>query len=190
VLTLVRRLVDKTQTFWQKRTGIGFLLGWCSSWGNCWVSLLVRSSTPLSDHLKEFGTLKAMGASDWVIYGVIIEQALWMAILGYLPAWFFALAWELGRYATQGIIILITPATAIGFWNYGFDVGSASLRFKRLPVSTQRSYSRLEKCREADDSLALPASIKLQVIRFVIHWRLNRSCRADQIHLLHSRLSF
>jgi len=38
-----------------------------------------------------------MGASDRVIYSVIVEQALWMAILGYLPGMVLAFMWELGR---------------------------------------------------------------------------------------------
>jgi len=71
----------------------------------------------VTDHLKEFGTLKAMGASDWVIYGIILEQALWMAVLGYIPgmALCFGVAYWAG--ATQGILILITPLSALGvFW--------------------------------------------------------------------------
>jgi len=54
-----------------------------------------------------------MGASDWVIYGVIIEQALWMLVTIFQHG---SLLWcrELGRVCNSGIIILITPATAIG----------------------------------------------------------------------------
>ena len=67
----------------------------------------------VSDRLKEFGTLKAMGASDFTIYSVILEQALWMAILGYLPS--MALCWGVSAWtlASQGILILITPTIAI-----------------------------------------------------------------------------
>jgi putative ABC transport system permease protein len=67
----------------------------------------------VSDHLKEFGTLKAMGASDWYIYRVIIEQGLWMGILGYLPSMALCLGVAAWTAATQGITILITPASAI-----------------------------------------------------------------------------
>jgi putative ABC transport system permease protein len=35
------------------------------------------------DHLREFGTLKAMGASNGYIYRVIIKQALISAAIGY-----------------------------------------------------------------------------------------------------------
>jgi putative ABC transport system permease protein len=55
-----------------------------------------------------------MGASDWVIYSVIIEQALWMAGLGYLPSLILCLGVGTWTSATQGILILITPTTALG----------------------------------------------------------------------------
>jgi putative ABC transport system permease protein len=54
-----------------------------------------------------------MGASDWVMYGTIVEQALWMAILGYIPGLALGLGVSAWTYASQGISILITPTTAI-----------------------------------------------------------------------------
>ena len=67
----------------------------------------------VTDHLKEFGTLKAMGASDVFIYSVIIEQGLWMAILGYVPGMALCLGVSVWTAASQGIVILITPASAV-----------------------------------------------------------------------------
>jgi putative ABC transport system permease protein len=75
------------------------------------VSQILYSS--VSDHLKEFGTLKAMGASDWLIYRVITEQALWMAFLGYIPSMLICLSLGTWTVAAKGIMILITPGTAI-----------------------------------------------------------------------------
>jgi putative ABC transport system permease protein len=104
------------RTFWQKRTGVGFVLSLGAAIGVL-VGMVVVGQilySSVSDHLKEFGTLKAMGASDWVIYGLILEQALWMAVLGYIPgmALCFGVAYWAG--ATQGILILITPLSALG----------------------------------------------------------------------------
>jgi len=108
-------IVQKTQNYWQKRTGIGFLLGLGAAVGVI-VGVIVVGQilySSVTDHLQEFGTLKAMGASDLVIYGVIIEQALWMAILGYLPGMVLCSGVAAWTFTTQGIIILITPLTAI-----------------------------------------------------------------------------
>jgi len=69
------------ETNWNCLLGLGAAVGVIVGVIHCWSD----PHSSVSDHLKEFGTLKAMGASDWVIYGVIIEQALWMAIL--LSSW-------------------------------------------------------------------------------------------------------
>jgi putative ABC transport system permease protein len=106
---------QKTQTYWQERTGIGYLLGLGATVGIIVGVIIVGQIlySSVSDHIREFGTLKAMGASDWVIYGVIIEQALWMAVLGYVPGTVLCLGVAAWTLASQGILILITPTTAI-----------------------------------------------------------------------------
>jgi len=110
-----REMRKKTQTYWQERTGIGYLLGLGATVGVIVGAIIVGQIlySSVSDHIKEFGTLKAMGASDWIIYGVIIEQALWMAVLGYVPGTILCLGVAAWTLASQGIVILITPATAI-----------------------------------------------------------------------------
>ncbi|PSB29705.1 FtsX-like permease family protein [Chlorogloea sp. CCALA 695] len=108
-------LMQRTQAFWQQRTGIGFILALGAVVGVIVGGIIVGQIlyASVSDRLKEFGTLKAMGASDFTIYSVILEQALWMAILGYLPS--MALCWGVSAWtlASQGILILITPTIAI-----------------------------------------------------------------------------
>ncbi|MBE9146172.1 ABC transporter permease [Planktothrix mougeotii LEGE 06226] len=104
------------RTFWQKRTGVGFVLSLGAAVGIL-VGMVVVGQilySSVTDHLKEFGTLKAMGASDWVIYGIILEQALWMAVLGYIPGMALCLGVASWAGATQGILILITPLSALG----------------------------------------------------------------------------
>lgn len=110
-----QEITDITRTYWRERTGIGFILGLGATVGVI-VGMVVVSQilySSVADHIREFGTLKAMGASDWVIYRVITEQALWMAVLGYIPS--MALCFALGAWtvAAKGIVILITPVTAI-----------------------------------------------------------------------------
>ncbi|HEY9600177.1 MAG TPA: FtsX-like permease family protein [Allocoleopsis sp.] len=104
-----------TQSYWQERSGIGFILGLGAVVGVI-VGVVVVGQilyASVTDHLKEFGTLKAMGASDVFIYSVIIEQGLWMAILGYVPGMALCLGVSVWTAASQGIVILITPASAV-----------------------------------------------------------------------------
>ncbi|NET60986.1 MAG: ABC transporter permease [Symploca sp. SIO2E6] len=106
---------QKNQLFWQQRTGIGFILGLGAAVGVMVGTIIVGQIlyTSVSEHLKEFGTLKAIGASNGVIYSVIIEQALWMSILGYIPSMAICYGVASWAFATQGILILITPVSAI-----------------------------------------------------------------------------
>jgi len=84
------------KTFWQGELELDSFWAWVQQWALLGIIVGQILYTSVSENLKEFGTLKAMGASDRVIYSVIVEQALWMAILGYLPGMFF-FGVELGR---------------------------------------------------------------------------------------------
>lgn len=108
---------QSNQTFWEQRSNIGVILGLGAAIGIV-VGIVVVGQilyASVSEHIKQFGTLKAMGASPWVIYGVIGEQALWMAVLGYIPGLVLSIVvaeWVIAR----GIIILILPTTAAGIF--------------------------------------------------------------------------
>ncbi|MBE9100050.1 FtsX-like permease family protein [Vacuolonema iberomarrocanum] len=126
----------QTRDFWVQRTGIGFILGLGATVGVV-VGMVVVGQilySSVSDHVKEFGTLKAMGASDWMIYRIIIEQAMWMAVLGYVPS--VALCWAVGLWtvSAQGIAILITPVSAAGVLGITvlMCIGSAIIAIQRV----------------------------------------------------------
>ncbi len=131
-----QEMIERTRSYWQERTGVGFILGLGAVVGFV-VGVVVVSQilySSVSDHLKEFGTLKAMGASDWVIYRIITEQALWMAVLGYTPSIVLCLALGAWTLASRGIMILITPATAIGVFGITvvMCVGSALFAIQKV----------------------------------------------------------
>lgn len=110
-----KELSEKTRFFWLARTKIGLVLGMGAVVG-VMVGIVVVAQilySSVSDHIKEFGTLKAMGASDRELYAVIVEQAIWMAVLGYIPGILVCLGLSTW-VASKGIIILITPWSALG----------------------------------------------------------------------------
>lgn len=107
------QMIEQTSKYWTIRTGVGLILGLGASVGVI-VGMVVVSQilySSVSEHIKEFGTLKAIGASDKLLYGVIVEQSLWMAVLGYIPGMLLCLGLST-VVASQGIIILITPGAA------------------------------------------------------------------------------
>jgi putative ABC transport system permease protein len=78
-------LSSKTQNYWMFTTGAGMTLIIAALMGLI-VGVVVVTQTIYAttiDHIREFGTLKAMGASNTYIYRVIIKQAIYSAVIGY-----------------------------------------------------------------------------------------------------------
>jgi len=75
----------KTRLYWTWETGIGLGFGLTVLMAII-VGVVIVSQTIYSatiEHLREFGTLKAIGATNWDVYGIIMKQALINAALGY-----------------------------------------------------------------------------------------------------------
>jgi putative ABC transport system permease protein len=75
-----------TQRYWIFTTGAGVATLIAAVLGLV-VGIVVVAQTIYAttiDHIREFGTLKAIGASNLHIYRVIIEQAIISAVIGYI----------------------------------------------------------------------------------------------------------
>ncbi|NET51459.1 MAG: FtsX-like permease family protein, partial [Merismopedia sp. SIO2A8] len=125
-----------TRDYWRLRTGVGFILGLGATVGMIVGMVIVGQIlySSVSDHIREYGTLKAMGASDRMIYSIIVEQALWMAVLGYIPSMALCLGLGAWTVSTQGIMILITPIMATGVFGITvlMCVGSALFAIQKV----------------------------------------------------------
>jgi putative ABC transport system permease protein len=75
----------KTRRYWTVNTGMGAALLAVALLGLVIGTVIVGNTiyTATTEHLKEFGTFKAMGASNWNLYKIIIEQALVNSVVGY-----------------------------------------------------------------------------------------------------------
>ena len=105
----------RTRFYWMFTTGAGLAVLTAALMGLV-VGIAVVAQTIYAatmDHIREYGTLKAMGATNGYLYRVIIEQAAWSAVLGYglamLIAHFVVQASEKG-----GAVILMPPSVAVG----------------------------------------------------------------------------
>ncbi len=125
-----------TRDYWEARTSVGFILGLGATVGFIVGMVIVGQIlyASVTDHIREFGTLKAMGASNWVIYSVILEQALWMAVLGYIPSMALCLALSGWTLKAKGVLILIEPTMAAGVFvlTVVMCVGSALFAVQRV----------------------------------------------------------
>lgn len=82
----------RSRDYWIENTGIGFN-AFLTVFLGCLVGVVVVAQTLYTstmEHLREFGTVKAIGGSNWDIYRILGKQAVLSAIfgfvLGYVPA--------------------------------------------------------------------------------------------------------
>lgn len=81
-----------SRAYWVETTGLGARMGITVFLGIL-VGILTVSLTLYSsvlDHVKEFATVKAIGGSAWDIYRIIGEQAVIIAVVGFLIGCAFA----------------------------------------------------------------------------------------------------
>ncbi len=103
-------LSAKTRRYWTVATGMGmgFLL---TAFVGFVIGMVVVSQTIYSstvEHIREFGTLKAIGATHWTITKIILEQAALNGALGFGIGWIFVLIIKRG-YDALGIAMVLTP---------------------------------------------------------------------------------
>lgn len=100
---------QRTQDYWLFTTGAGVTVLIAAVMGLI-VGLVVVAQTIYAttmDHLREFGTLKAMGASNRYIYRIIIQQAILSALIGYGLA--LAISVPVVTLSKQGSALILLP---------------------------------------------------------------------------------
>jgi putative ABC transport system permease protein len=109
-------MIDREQGFWDHVApigtvfSIGVVMGFIVGLAICYQVLFAD----ISERLAEFATLKAMGYSDRRLFGIILAQSVYLAILGYAAG----LAVSLGLFAVvhqaTGLPMDLRPADAAG----------------------------------------------------------------------------
>jgi putative ABC transport system permease protein len=105
----------RTQFYWMFTTGAGLAVLTAALMGLV-VGVAVVAQTIYAatvDHIREYGTLKAMGASNSYLYRVLIEQAVWSAVLGYTLAIVVA-HFIVGASEKGGALILLPFEMKVG----------------------------------------------------------------------------
>ena len=80
--------VQFEKDYWTKNTAIGFIFNFGVTLGFGIGVIIVYQvlSTDVNDHIREYATLKAMGYRHRYFIGVILEEAVILAIIGFLPS--------------------------------------------------------------------------------------------------------
>ena len=70
-------------------------------------------STDVADHLREYATFKAMGFSDRFFLGIVFEEALVLAVFGFVPGLIVSLGLYAGLSGVTGLPVAMTVSRAI-----------------------------------------------------------------------------
>jgi putative ABC transport system permease protein len=126
---------QRSRRYWVESTGLGLNMVLTIFLG-CLVGVVVVAQTLYTatmEHLKEFGTVKAIGGSNWDIYRILGEQALIAALVGYAIGGAMSLAMR-PAMAKLYLNVLISPqfAAAVFVGTLLMCLGAAMLSFKRV----------------------------------------------------------
>jgi len=111
---LTEEFARKTETYWLFDTGAGISVLIAAALGFV-VGLVVVAQTVYAstmDHVREYGTLKAMGASNAYIIRVIVKQAVASGALGYFLA--MAAVLPVVRASQDSSALIVAPPEVLG----------------------------------------------------------------------------
>ncbi|MEG3438922.1 ABC transporter permease DevC [Pannus brasiliensis CCIBt3594] len=110
VLTLAE-FAGREKKYWENGTAIGFIFGLGTAVGFIVGIVIVYQIlySDVSDHLPEYATLKAMGYGNSYLIGVLMQEALLLAILGFIPG--FIVSVGVYNLAAAGTLLPIAMTT-------------------------------------------------------------------------------
>ncbi|GJD19950.1 DevC protein [Rivularia sp. IAM M-261] len=95
--------IEFEKEYWRTSTPIGFMFALGTGMGFVVGTVIVYQIlfTDVNEHLAEYATLKAMGFTDKYLLSVVFQEALILAVLGYIPGLGISLGlYELTKAAT------------------------------------------------------------------------------------------
>ena len=88
VLVLTKpEFIAREQAYWNSATPVGYVFAFGALMGLVVGAIIVYQIlfADVSDHLAEYATLRAMGFSKRFVYGVVLQQAAILSVLGFIP---------------------------------------------------------------------------------------------------------
>jgi len=88
VLVLTKAdFIERETDYWASATPIGYVFAFGAIMGFVVGAIIVYQIlfSDVSEHLNEYATLRAIGYSNRFVSGIVIQQALILAVLGFIP---------------------------------------------------------------------------------------------------------
>jgi putative ABC transport system permease protein len=88
VLVLTKQdFIDRERAYWSGATPIGYIFAFGAIMGLVVGAIIVYQIlfADVSEHIREYGTLRAIGYRNRFVSGIVLQQAAILAVLGYIP---------------------------------------------------------------------------------------------------------
>ena len=129
-------LIAQEENYWNTASSFGVIFGFGTIMGLLVGGVVVYQVlyTDVSDHLKEYATLKAMGFADGFILIIVIQEALLLGISSFIPATVLSTGMYAFLTATSGIRIEMTSdkTLLVGSLTIGVCAASAAIAIRKL----------------------------------------------------------
>lgn len=107
--------VDREKEYWNSATPIGYIFAFGAIMGFIVGGIIVYQIlfADVSEHLNEYATLRAIGYKNRFVAGIVLQEAVILAVLGYIPG-VIAVHWLYGLAAgATGLPLYITTDRAV-----------------------------------------------------------------------------
>jgi len=114
VLT-IPQLADTEVKYWRRNTSFGIIFGLGVLVGLAVGCIIVYQIlySDVSDHLPEYATLKAIGYDDGFVVGIILQEALILAVLAFWPSLFLSLGLYAFLASSTSLMVVMTSQRAV-----------------------------------------------------------------------------
>ena len=130
------QLIDQERNYWNTASSFGVIFGFGTFMGLLVGGVVVYQVlyTDVSDHLKEYATLKAMGFSNTFILVIVIQEAILLGVSSFIPATLLSAGMYAFLTATSGIRIAMTAdkTIVVGCLTLGVCAASAAIAIRKL----------------------------------------------------------
>ena len=131
-----KELITQERNYWNNVSSFGVIFGFGTIMGLLVGGVVVYQVlyTDVSDHLKEYATLKAMGFSNQFILMVVIQESILLAVSAFIPATLLSAALYAGLTAVSGIRLEMTAdkTLLVGLLTMGLCAVASAIAIRKL----------------------------------------------------------
>ena len=131
--------VAREKKYWSSESPIGFIFGFGTVIGFIVGTVIVYQIlySDVSEHLPEYATLKAMGYSDSYLVGILIQEALILAFLGFVPGFILSIGlYHITQTATLlPVVMTLSRAVLVLCLTIAMCAASGGIAMRKLQAA-------------------------------------------------------